>query len=47
MEVEVSSASEENDEMEAEDEETLKSVYLKPVTGKHRHVEDSATVMDQ
>ncbi|XP_026196336.1 microtubule organization protein AKNA isoform X2 [Anabas testudineus] len=47
VEVEVSSASEESDGKEAEDEETHKSFYLKPLTGKHRNVEqDSAPIID-
>lgn len=44
--VEVSSASEENDE-ETEDEETLNSLYLRPLNGKHRHEQDFAKLMDQ
>ncbi|XP_040914881.1 microtubule organization protein AKNA isoform X2 [Toxotes jaculatrix] len=48
-EVEVSSASEESDEDEAEmdDEETLNSLYLRPLNGKCRRVEqDFTTLMD-
>lgn len=48
--VEVSSASEESDEEQAEmeDEETLTSLYLRPLIGKHRHVEhEFATLTDQ
>ncbi|XP_056260404.1 microtubule organization protein AKNA isoform X1 [Seriola aureovittata] len=48
-EVEVSSAREESDEEEAEmdDEDSLSSLYLKPVKGKHRHVEqDFDALMD-
>lgn len=50
VEVEVSSASEERDEEEAEmdHEDSLDSLYLKPLNGKHRRVEqDFATLMDQ
>ncbi|XP_050928759.1 microtubule organization protein AKNA [Lates calcarifer] len=49
VEVEVSSASEERDEEEAEmdHEDSLDSLYLKPLNGKHRRVEqDFATLMD-
>lgn len=42
--VEVSSASEESDE----EEETLNSLYLKPLSDKRSHVEqDFAALMDQ
>ncbi|XP_070706663.1 microtubule organization protein AKNA [Pempheris klunzingeri] len=40
--VEVSSASDESDDEEMEDEETLNSLYLKP-RGKHKHVEQEFT----
>lgn len=48
--VEVSSASDESDEEQAEteDEETLTSLYLRSLVGKHRCVEqDFATLTDQ
>ncbi|XP_040929005.1 microtubule organization protein AKNA isoform X3 [Betta splendens] len=45
--VEVSSVTEESDQMEVEDDEIFKSFYLKPMTGKHRYVpKDSVSVID-
>lgn len=48
--LELSSPSEESDEEQAEteDEETLTSLYLRPLIGKHRRVEqDFVTLTDQ